>query len=171
MKDNYRENTDLLLDEKLSTSQMMWWITGLMLCAAIAGGISGSRGASGELMLIVIAVSIGIIGLGILLANVLILRHMRLKMDATRVWTHIPLTKDRSLNWADVRTAAVVTLKNMNYPAMIVLSVHAPAEALTRKRMMWKNPKRGEELRIPLNDTRRAIVEQQLHMTLPDIEL
>lgn len=171
MKDNYTDNTDLLLDEKLSTSQMLWWITGIMFCSAIAGGISGSRGASGEVLLIVLGMSLGIIGLGVLLANVLILRRMRLKMDATRVWTHIPLTKDRSLNWADVRTAAVVTLKNMNYPAMIVLSIHAPAEALTRKRMVWKNPKRGEELRIPLADTRRAVVEQQLGMTLPDIEL
>lgn len=171
MKNNYSENTDLLLDEKLSTSQMLWWITGIMLCSAIAGGISGSRGANGEVLLIVLGISIGIIGLGVLLANVLFLRRMRLKMDATRVWTHIPLTKDRSLNWADVRTAAVVTLKNMSYPAMIVLSIHAPAEALTRKRMMWKNPRRGEELRIPASDSRRTVVEQQLGMKLPDIEL
>lgn len=171
MKDNYNENTDLLLDEKLSTPQMLWWLVGVMVCAAFAGSISGSRDADGFLLLIVFAVSIGVVLLGLLLANVLFLRRMRLKMDATRVWTHIPLTKDRSLNWADVRTAAVVTLKNMNYPAMIVLSIHAPADALTRKRMVWKNPKRGEELRIPLTDTRRAVVEQQLGMTLPDIEL
>lgn len=171
MPENYNENNELLLDEKLSTNQMLWWLMGIMVTAAIAGGLSGSRGATGWITLVVIGVSIAIIGLGVLLANVVYLRRMRLKMDATRVWTHIPLQKDRSLNWADVRTAAVVTLKNMNYPAMIVLSIHAPQEALTRKRMVWKNPKRGEELRIPLSDTRRAVIEQQLGMTLPEIEL
>jgi hypothetical protein len=59
----------------------------------------------------------------------------------------------------------------MNYPAMIVLSIHAPQETLTRKRMMWKNPKRSEELRIQLTDSRRAVVEQQLGMHLPEIML
>lgn len=171
MKDNCNENNHLLLDEKLSTPQMLWWIVGIMICSAFAGSISGSRDANGFTMLIVFAVSIGIVLLGVLLANVLFLRRIRLKMDASRVWTHIPLTKDRSLNWADVRTAAIVTLKNMNYPAMIVLSIHAPAEALTRKRMVWKNPRRGEELRIPVTDSRRAVIEKQLGMQLPNIEL
>lgn len=171
MTDNHTGSTNLLLDEKLSTSQMLWWIVGIMITSAVAGGISGSRGEFGWVTVVVIVVSIAIIGLGVLLANVLFLRRMRLRMDTTRVWTHIPLTKDRSLNWAEIRTAAVVTLKNMNYPAMLVLSIHAPAEALTRKRMVWKNPRRGEELRIPVTDARRAVVEQQLGMTLPDIEL
>lgn len=162
------ENTGLLLDERLSTNKMLWWLMGLMTASAIAGGVSGSRGGSG---LVVIGASVLILLLGLLLAYALFLRRMRLRMDATRVWTHIPLTKDRSLNWADIRTAAVVTLRDMNYPAMIVLSVHQPQEALTRHRMMWKNAKRGEELRIPLSETRRAVVEQKLGMTLPDIEL
>jgi len=171
MHDNYTESNDLLLDEKLSTSQMLWWLAGIMLTSAIAGGVSGSRGELGWGTLVVIGVALVIIGLGMLLANVLYLRRMRVKMDHTRVWTHIPLQKDRSLNWADIRTAAVVTLQNMNYPTMIVLSVHAPQEALTRKQMTWKNARRGEELRIPLTDTRRAVVEQQLGMHLPEIEL
>ena len=161
----------LLLDEKISTRQMLWWITGILLSSAVVGGIAGSQGHFSWLILGLIAAFVVIILLGVLLADVLFLRRMRLRMDHTRVWTHIPLTKDRSLNWADMRCAAVVTLKNVTYPAMIVLSVHAPEEALTRKRMMWKNPVRGEELRIPLTDSRRAVVEQQLGMKLPEIEL
>jgi hypothetical protein len=37
--------------------------------------------------------------------------------------------------------------------------------------MVWKNPKRGEEMRIVFTDSRRAIIEQCLHMTLPELEL
>lgn len=171
MPENHAGNVDLLLDERLSTNKMLWWLMGLITVSAIAGGVSGSRGDLGWITLVVIGASVLILLLGLLLAYVLFLRRMRLRMDANRIWTHIPLTKDRSLNWTDVRTAAVVTLRDMNYPAMIVLSIHQPQEALTRHRMMWKNAKRGEELRIPLSESRRAVVEQQLGMTLPDIEL
>ena len=166
----YNQEPQLLLDETLATPKMMWWLTGIMATSGLVGGISGGR----ELSWLVLGVALGftafVVGV-VWLTYWLICRRMRLKMDTTRVWSHIPLTKDRSLAWAEVRTAAIVTLKNMNYPAMIVLSVLPPDEALTRKRMMWKNPKRGEELRIPLTDSRRAVVEQQLCMQLPEILL
>ena len=70
-----------------------------------------------------------------------------------------------------MRTAAIVHLRNMNYPDMIVLSIHEPKDVLTRKRMVWKNPKRGEEMRFPLTESRRAVVEERLNMTLPEINL
>jgi len=151
---------------------MMGWLAGLIAVGVLAGSLSGSGAElDAEAWLIVIAVTTVIFGLGMGLAYLLFLRHMRIRMDENRVWTHIPLQKDRSLEWKQIRTAAIVTLKKMNYPAQIVLSVHEPQEALTRKRMVWKNPKRGEEMRILLTDSRRAVVEQCLHMTLPEIEL
>lgn len=171
MNEQYNEQTELLLDETVATPAMMWWLTGIMLCSGVVGGLAGARGEISLLLLGVIAAMLVVMLLGIWGAYWLICRSMRLKMDATRVWTHIPLTKDRSLAWGDIRTAAVVTLKGMNYPTMIILSIHAPEEALTRKRMMWKNARRGEEMRIPLTEQRRAIVEQQLNMQLPDITL
>nr|MBR4281212.1 hypothetical protein [Clostridia bacterium] len=171
MSEFYNENPELLLDETLATPNMMWWLSGIMIVSGVAGGISGAQGDVSLLLLGVIVGCIAFLVGVVWLTYWLICRRMRLKMDTTRVWSHIPLTKDRSLNWADVRTAAVVSLKNMAYPSMIVLSVETPEVALTRKRMMWKNPKRGQELRFPLSDARRAVVEQQLGMQLPDIVL
>jgi len=166
------EQNNYLLDEKLADRKMMGWLAGLIAVGVLAGSLSGSGAElDAEAWLIVIAVTTVIFGLGMGLAYLLFLRHMRIRMDENRVWTHIPLQKDRSLEWKQIRTAAIVTLKKMNYPAQIVLSVHEPQEALTRKRMVWKNPKRGEEMRILLTDSRRAVVEQCLHMTLPEIEL
>ena len=170
MYDYNNESAELLLDETLSTPAMMWWLTGIIVCSGVISGMARMR----EVSLLLVGVILGTIAFLVLVAWLtywLYCRRMRLRMDATRVWSHIPLTKDRSLNWADVRTAAIVKLKDMNYPTMIVLSIHQPQEALTRHRMMWKNAKRGEELRIPLSESRRAVVEQQLGMKLPDIEL
>lgn len=166
------EQNNYLLDEKLADRKLMGWLAGLIAAGVIAGSLSGSGAKlDAEAWLIVIGVTTVIFGLGMGLAYLVFLRHMRIRMDEKRVWTHIPLQKDRSLEWKQIRTAAIVTLKNANYPAQIVLSVHEPQEALTRKRMVWKNPKRGEELRILLTDSRRAAIEQCLHMTLPEIKL
>lgn len=166
------EQNNYLLNEKLADRKMMGWLAGLIAVGVLAGSLSGSGAElDAEAWLIVIAVTTVIFGLGMGLAYLLFLRHMRIRMDENRVWTHIPLQKDRSLEWKQIRTAAIVTLKKMNYPAQIVLSVHEPQEALTRKRMVWKNPKRGEEMRILLTDSRRAVIEQCLHMELPEIQL
>lgn len=170
MSEKVKQNGTLLLDESLATPAMLWWLIGIVAVSSIFSGISAAK----EVTWITLAVILGcmlffflIIGL----TYVLFCRRMRLRMDAERIWTHIPLQKDRALAWGQVRTAAIVTLRNMNYPALIVLSIHDPQTALTRKRMVWKNPKRGEELRLPLTDSRRAMIEQQLGMTLPEIEL
>ena len=164
------DNT-LLLDETLSTPAMMWWLTGIVVTSGVVGGLSGTRGEMSLPVIGAVAAAILFLVGVVWLTYWLFCRRMRLKMDATRVWSHIPLTKDRSLNWADMQTAAIVQLKNANYPAMIVLSVLKPAEVLTRKRMVWKNPRRGEELRFQLTDSRRAVIEKQLGMTLPEITL
>lgn len=170
MSDSPNKTTGLLLDEPLSTPAIMWWLTGIIVCSGVISGLAGKHDVTPLLIGVTLATTAFMVGVA-WLTYWLYCCRMRLKMDATRVWSHIPLTKDRSLSWADVRTAAIVTLKNVNYPAMIVLSVHAPQETLTRKRMLWKNPRRGEELRIQLTDTRRTIVEQQLNMRLPEIQL
>lgn len=170
MTENRNTHEGLLLDETLATPKTIWWLMGIIAVSAFVGALSGAREFD-WIVLIIAVVAIAVFGLIVLLEYFLFMRRMRLRMDATRVWTHIPLTKDRSLDWAAIRTAAIVRLDKMNYPAMIVLSIHDPQEALTRKRMVWKNPRRGEELRIPLTDSRRAVIEQCLNMQLPEIVL
>lgn len=170
MAENRNPQEQLLLDETLATPKTIWWLMGIIAVSAFVGALSGAKELDWIVLIITVA-AIAFFGLIVLIEYFLFMRRMRLRMDATRVWTHIPLTRDRSLDWAVIRTAAIVRLDKTNYPAMIVLSIHAPQEALTRKRMVWKNPKRGEELRIPLTDTRRAVIEQCLNMQLPDITL
>lgn len=164
------EQNNLLLDEPLVTRKIYGWLIGLAAASAIAGGISGAGKIDMMVVGIVLAM-VAFVALIVWLEHLLLFRRMRIRMDVDRVWTHIPLQKDRSLEWKQLRTAAIVTLKNMNYPTQIVLSVHEPREALTRKRMMWKNAKRGEEMRFPMTESRRAVIEGILGMTLPEIEL
>lgn len=164
------EQNNYILDEPLVTKNVFWWILGIVAVSGLVGGISGAK----EFSMLVVWITLAVVALAavvMLIENLLFFRRMRLRMDENRVWTRIPLMKDRSLAWKQIRTAAIVRLKNANYPAQIVLSIHEPEEALTRKRMVWKNAKRGEELRLPLNETRRAAIEQCLRMTLPEIEL
>lgn len=164
------EQQNYLLDETLADRKMMGWIAMLIVVGVIAGSASGND-LDWTLRLVVIAGVCAFFALVIGLEYLLYLRRIRLRMDENRVWTHIPLTKERSLEWKQMRTAAIVHLRNMNYPDMIVLSIHEPKDVLTRKRMVWKNPKRGEEMRFPLTESRRAVVEERLNMTLPEINL
>lgn len=166
-----KEQKQYLLNESHVNKDAMRWLVGVMVCSGIAGGLSGARTLDGETLLIVLGVTAVVLGLGFGLAYALVIRRVRLYMDEQGLWVHMPLMKDRPLLWKDVRTAAVVNLKNMAYPTMIVLSVHTPDETLTRKRMMWKNAKRGQELRIWHSESRLAVVENMLHMTLPEIVL
>ena len=71
MPENHAGNVDLLLDERLSTNKMLWWLMGLITVSAIAGGVSGSRGDLGWITLVVIGASVLILLLGLLLAYVL----------------------------------------------------------------------------------------------------
>lgn len=168
MTEKRNPHDELLLNEILATPKTIWWLMGLIAVSAFVGALSGAKEFDWIVLIIAVA-AIAVFGLTVLLEYFLFMRRMRLYMDKTRVWMHIPLTKDRSLDWAAIRTAAIVRLGN--YPAMIVLSIHDPQEALTRERMVWKNPQRGEELRFHLTDSRRAVVEQCLHMQLPEITL
>lgn len=164
------EQKNYLLDETLANGKMMKWVMSLVLVGVIAGSFS-TGDLEWPVRLMIAAGVMVFFALVIGLEYLLYLRRMRIRMDEERVWTHIPLMKDRSLRWKDIHTAAIVRLKNMNYPAMIVLSIHEPRAVLTRKRMMWKNAKRGEELRIPLTDSRLDVVEHCLNTVLPDITL
>lgn len=165
------EQNNYLLDETLANAKMMKWIMTLILVGCVAGSFSSGPDLEWIVRLIIIVCVVAFFAVVVGLEYVLYLRRMRVRMDENRVWTHIPLTKDRALAWKDIHTAAIVSLKNMNYPDMIVLSIHEPREVLTRKRMVWKNAKRGQELRIPLTESRRAVVEQCLNTTLPEIVL
>ena len=166
-----KEQKQYLLNESHVNKDAMRWLVGVMVCSGIAGGISGARTLDGKMLLLVLGITAVMLGLGFGLAYVLFIRKVRLYMDEQGLWIHMPLQKDRPLLWKDIRTAAIVNLQNMNYPTMIVLSVNQPAETLTRKRMVWKNTKRGQELRIWHSESRQAVVEQMLHMTLPEIVL
>ncbi len=165
------EQNNLLLDETLANGKMIKWILSLVLVGCVAGSFSSGAELEWPVRLAIIAGVLVFFCVVLGLEYVLYLRRMRVRMDETRVWTHIPLMKDRSLEWKQIRTAAIVHLTNFNYPDMIVLSIHEPREVLTRKRMMWKNAKRGQELRIPLTDSRREVVEKCLNTTLPEIAL
>lgn len=165
------EQNNYLLDETLADRKMMGWIATLIVVGAVSGMVANGNDLEWHVRIIIVAAVLAFFALVIGLEYLLYLRRIRLRMDENRVWTHIPLTKDRSLEWKQMRTAAIVTLKNMNYPTQIVLSVHEPKDVLTRKRMVWKNAKRGEEMRFPLTESRRAVVEERLNMTLPEIEL
>ena len=91
--------------------------------------------------------------------------------DQGVMMTHI-VTASHTLDWKQIRTAAIVRLSNDPRYHWIVLSTNPqPAEVIVRKRLMWKNPVRGEEVRIPYTDKRREAVEHYLHMTLPEIQL
>ena len=71
-----------------------------------------------------------------------------------------------------MRTAAIVKLSNDPRYCWIVLSTNPnPADVLVRKRLVWKNAKRGEEVRIPYTARRQEVVGHYLHMTLPEIKL
>lgn len=166
-----KEQNNYLLDETLANGKMMTWIATLVLVGLVAGSFSSGHDLDWKIRLGIMAGVGAFFALVIGVEYLVYLRRMRIRMDETRVWTHIPLTKDRSLEWKQMRTAAIVHLSNMNYPDMIVLSVHEPKEVLTRKRMMWKGAKRGEEMRFPVTESRRAVVEQCLNMELPEITL
>ena len=162
------ESKQYLLDEPIVTKNVLLHLLALLSVAALAGAIAGA----GEISALAVGIALVLVLLVaavFALEQLLIFRRMRLRMDETRVWTHIPLTRERSLAWKQIRTAAIVRLENMNYPAMIVLSIHEPQAVLTRKRMVWKGAKRGQEMRFPVNDARRAVVEERLKMTLPEI--
>lgn len=166
-----KEQKQYLLNESHVNKDVLGWLVGLMVCSGIAGGLSGARTLDGETLLLVLGITAVGLGLGFGLAYVLVIRRVRLYMDEQGLWVHMPLMKDRPLLWKDIRTAAVVNLENMASPTMIVLSVHEPAETLTRKRMMWKNARRGQEMRIWFSESRLAVVEDMLNMTLPEIVL
>ena len=167
------DQNNFLLDEKLADRKMMGWLSGLIAVGVLAGSLSGSGAdLDAEAWLIVIGVTTVIFGLGMGLAYLVFLRHMRIRMDEKRVWTHIPMQKDRSLDWQQVRTAAIVKLSNDPRYHWIVLSTNPhPAEVIVRKRLIWKGPGRGEEGRIPYTGKRREAVEHYLNMTLPEIML
>lgn len=166
-----KEQKQYLLNESHVNRQALGWLVAVMVCSGIAGGIAGAGQLDGKMLLLVLGITFAVLAMGFGLAWLLIIRRVRLYMDEQGVWVHMPLIRDRVLAWKQIRTAAVIDLENMNYPTMIVLSVHEPAQTLTRKRMLWNNAKRGQELRIWYSDSRRAVVEQQLNMVLPEITL
>lgn len=79
------------------------------------------------------------------------------------------------LPWAEIRSAAVIRRDNLprllsRFPddsCFILLSLRTPENAVDQWHFLMEAPQGGTELRIPYTPARRAMIEQQLHMTLP----
>ena len=96
----------------------------------------------------------------------------RLIMDEAGVHTRSLLGKTSTLPWHAIRTAAVVSLSAHPLHRWIVLSTEPdPAQVLVRQRLMRGKPYTDAELRLPFDVKRCAMLEQQLHMRLPNINL
>lgn len=112
------------------------------------------------------------IGTGLLLLLWWGMSRARLVLDDQGVLMKHIIAAPHTLDWKQVRTAAIVKLSNDPRYCWIVLSTNPnPADVLVRKRLVWKNAKRGEEVRIPYTARRQEVVGHYLHMTLPEIKL
>lgn len=125
---------------------------------------------TGELLVGVVII-LGV-GTALLLGLWGLYSRARLVMDDQGVLMKHLIARPHTLDWREVRTAAVVRLSNDPRYQWIVLSTNPePAQVLIRKRLVWKSCVRGEEVRIPYTDRRRAVAEHYLNKKLPDIKL
>lgn len=96
----------------------------------------------------------------------------RLIIDEEGVHTRSLMGKVSALPWDSIRTAAVVPLSSNPLHRWIVLSAGAdPAQVLVRKRLIRGKAYTSQEMRLPYGMKRLALIEQQLHMKLPEIRL
>ena len=146
-------------------------VTSLVLWGLIFVGAVIRVGKLDGVLLAVMGGMLAFYAVMMLIYYALFIRKMRLIVDETGATVRIPLTKPRPIAWTQVRSAAIVKPNNGVSPAIILLSIHEPEQALDHKRLMWRNPKRGEEVRFPLTDSRRAIVEHYLRMELPTFQM
>lgn len=122
--------------------------------------------------------SVGMVLVVVAVTSVLLLlllwfvNRARLVLDDQGVLMKHIIAAPHTLDWKQVRTAAIVKLSNDPRYCWIVLSTNPnPADVLVRKRLVWKNAKRGEAVRIPYTARRQEVVGHYLHMTLPEIKL
>lgn len=130
-----------------------------------------SIGRDFALETIIALAAVLVVCVGALLLLLWFCNRARLVMDEQGVLTRSVLGKVSLLDWTQLRTAAIIKLGGNEMYHWIVLSVNEPAEVISRKRMVWKNPKRDQELRIPFTPKRRATVEHYLGKVLPEIKL
>lgn len=164
---------DIRLDEPL-TPQIGGMIKGgicvLGVHALIAAVVILYRQDAPDAMLmlaVVMAVCIG----GLLLIGWISARE-RLLMDDEAIRTRSLMGKVTVLSWDSIRTAAVVPLSSNPLHRWIVLSAEAdPAQVLVRKRLIRGKAYTSQEMRLPYGMKRLALIEQQLHMKLPEIQL
>ena len=121
--------------------------------------------------LLVLAIILGVAVAG-LLGLWWLCNRERLIMDEAGVHTRSLRGKTITLPWNAIRTAAVVSLSAHPLHRWIVLSAEPdPAQVLVRQRLMRGKPYTDAELRLPFGVKRCAMLEQQLHMRLPNISL
>ena len=152
------------------------WVKSMVLGGIVAvaacslGAMIGADDLSWEsfgMVLVVVAVTSVLLLLLLWFVN-----RARLVLDDQGVLMKHIIAAPHTLDWKQVRTAAIVKLSNDPRYHWIVLSTNPhPAEVIVRKRLIWKGPVRGEEVRIPYTGKRREAVEHYLNMTLPEIML
>ena len=164
---------DIRLDEPL-TPQIGGMIKGgicvLGVHALIAAIVMLVRQDAPDAMLMLAVVMAACIG-GLLLIGWIGTRE-RLLMDDEAIRTRSLMGKVTVLSWDSIRTAAVVYLSANHLHCWIVLSAEAdPAQVLVRRRLMRGKSCTDRDLRLPYGAKRRALIEEQLHMKLPEIQL
>lgn len=165
-----QNNTSPTLNETLAPVKALVTVS-LVMWGLIGVGVIIRVGKVDGVVLAVLGGMLAFYVVVMLIYYALFIRKMRLIVDESGVTVRIPLTKPRPIAWPQVRTAAIIKPNNGISPAMILLSSHEPEQALNHNRLMWRNPKRGEEVRFALTDSRRAIVEHYLHMELPTFQM
>ena len=139
----------------VGTSYGFW-----MVCSLIENGLDSY---------VLLAFMVGIpVVMGLLALLCRMARKYRFRVDEEGIKIDVLLGKSVKMLWTDVRTAAVVQYDGTKE---IVLSMREPEEVLLKKRLMRVAGKTSEEIHLGASGRMRGLVEQHLHMQLPDITL
>lgn len=167
------EREDHLLNEPLTPQigAMLKGCAGMLALYLLAAVVILLTKRRGEMDIFMALMAVFVIAFGVLLLMWWMTKRERLIIDASGVRTRSLTGKTCALEWQQIHTAAVVRLSRNELHYWIVLSTETdPAQVLARKHLTRK-PQKGTELRIPYGVKRRVVIEQQLHMKLPEFFL
>lgn len=128
--------------------------------------------AATRVICIIVAIVVG----GLMALMHWLMKRYRVIMDETGV----RLGSKHTLEWTQVRTAAVIQRGDPRWPNynsrrsdwhFILLSVQEPQKTLDKWNVRLEAAKPGRDIRIPYTYRRRQIVEHYLHMELPTFRL
>ncbi len=158
------------LDESLEPKGFSRAIIAILVGVCCGGGrIVARDGLTGKTVLVL--VSTAVVCVLLMLPFLALAKKARLLVTAQGVSTRSITGKEAKLNWADMRTAAIVRINKREDQRMILLSPKIPQEALeSRKTVLKKTAKEGGLL-FPYGDKRREAIEHFLNKELPEFNL